>query len=419
LDIIVVGGGFVGLLTAYRLRRRGYSVVVVGGHAPRLGASWGNAGLIHQGSTTAVPEIMGFWRVLRLALKPGSYISTSPGVVLREALPGGWIWRYARSLSRGGAARLGAVLTPLASEGRAGWIEILRAEGLEVDMLERGSIEVFFSEELLKLEAAPAAEMAGRVGFRVRVLSAIECRELEPLLSERVAGGIYYLDDVWINPAKALESVISVLQRMGVDVFWEAASSVKLEGEGVRVESTSRVWRGERAVIAAGAWTGRLVRRLGVKIPIIAGRGYLALLEPVDERLARPIFYSDEKIVISQTAAGNIRVNSYFELNSPEAPLDQSKIERMVKRGLGIVRLRSRPRVVDEWVGSRPCTPDGLPVIGAIDPRSRLIVAVGHCRLGVTLSPATARLVEELVEGVENPVLTHFSPWRFSAKSRR
>lgn len=416
-DVVVVGGGFIGLLAAYRLQRSGLKVVVVGGESPRLGASWGNAGLIHQGSTTAVPEILGFWRVVRLALRRGSYISSNPWIALRESLPGGWIWRYARSLERGSIARRGEILAGMSQEGKRVWLELIREEELDSELTERGSIEAFFSEELYKLESRVVADEAARLGYRIQTLDGERCRELEPLLRENVAGGIHYIDDVWINPSKTLESLAMVLQRMDVKLIWERAGPVKLIDDGVRIASRSGEIRAERAVIAAGAWTKKILESFRINIPLIAGRGYLAVSEPVRERVTRPIFYADEKIVISQTRDGNMRFTSYFELNSPDAPIDRAKIVSMVRKAREAIVLEKYPEIIDEWVGSRPCMPDGLPLIGKIDERGRVIIATGHCRLGLTLAPSTARLVEELIAGREPSELRYFSPSRFSRRS--
>ncbi|GBC71280.1 D-amino acid dehydrogenase [Candidatus Calditenuaceae archaeon HR02] len=413
-DAIVVGGGFVGLHTAYRLHKSGLRVVVVGGEGPRRGASWGNAGLIHQGSTTTVPEIMGFWRVVRLALRRGSYISSNPWIALRESLPGGWLWRYARSLKKEQLAVRAALLARLVRESKKLWLEIIRSEELDTELLEQGSIEAYFSEELFSLESRVVSEESAKLGYRVQILEGEKCRELEPLLREGVAGGLYYVDDAWVNPSKTLNSLISALQRLGVQIVWERVRGVREDGDGVKVEADSGGLRAGHVVLAAGAWTRNLLKSLGVEIPLIAGRGYLAVSEPVKKRLSRPLFYADEKIVIGQTADGNLRFTSYFELNNPDAPLDRSKIIQMVRKAKRAIKLEDEVRIVDEWVGSRPCIPDGLPLVGRIGGKGRVLVATGLCRLGLTLSPATAMLVEDVITGRENPLLQHFSPARFS-----
>ncbi|MEM1922371.1 MAG: FAD-dependent oxidoreductase [Nitrososphaerota archaeon] len=412
-DVVVVGGGFVGLQTAYRLHKAGFRVVVVGGEAPRKGASWGNAGLIHQGSATTVPEIMGFWRVVRLALRRGSYISSNPWIALKESLPGGWIWRYARGLKREEMARRGAILAGFILESKRLWLDLIKGEDLDAELLTAGSIEAYFSEELFSLESRVLAEDMAERGYRVDIVDAEGCRELEPLLSENVVGGIYYVDDAWINPAKTLNSFISAIERMGVKILWERAEKASEDREGVSVETGKTSLRGEYVVLALGAWTGRLFKSLGVKIPLIAGRGYLAVTEPVSQRLSRPVFYADEKIVISQTSEGNLRFTSYFELNAPDAPIDRSKIIRMLQKVKGALNLPDKLSVMDEWVGSRPCIPDGLPVIGRLSEKGRIVVATGLCRLGLTLSPSTAILVEDIITGRDNPALRYFSPTRF------
>jgi glycine/D-amino acid oxidase-like deaminating enzyme len=412
-DVVVVGAGFVGLYSAYRLKRAGYEVALVAGGSLRRGASWGNAGIIHQGSTTTVPEIMGFWRVVRLALRRGSYLSTSPVTALKESLPGGWIWRYAKSLRRELIAQRGRILSGLVTESKDLWLETIRAEGLETELVEAGSLEAYFSEELFLHESSVISAEAPSLGYRVEVIDGERCMEMEPLLERGVVGGLYYPDDLWVNPAKTLESLYQAVQRTGVRMVPEDADNLRDEGGRVRVRTRSEELEAEQAVVASGAWAGRMLSWARVRIPLAAGRGYLAVTEPTASRISRPTFYADEKIVISQAAGGELRLTSYFELNDPDAPLDRSKIRSMLEKARKIFPPLRGLRTLDEWVGSRPCLPDGLPVIGRLSERSGIIVATGLCRLGLTLSTATGRLVEGIVSGREDPILRHFSPQRF------
>jgi D-amino-acid dehydrogenase len=126
------------------------------------------------------------------------------------------------------------------------------------------------------------------------------------------------------------------------------------------------------------------------------------------------VICADQRTIVGQTKAGEFRISSYFELSSPDAPPDNSKFERMRRWSVPVLPVLSDLKFKITWVGSRPCTPDGLPVVGKIRGTENLYVAAGHCRLGATLSAATGKLVAEMVEGREPEILRELSPDRFS-----
>ncbi len=412
-EVLIVGGGFVGLHSAYRLHELGYRVRVYAGDLSRA-ASWGNAGIIHQGSITAVPEVMGLLKLIRLTLRRDSYVSIRPSFALREIGPKGWLTRYVSEVRSGRIAVKARVLQRLLLESRSLWLDVIRREGIDAELNESGSIEVFASRENFEHESEFRSRESRELGYRVRVLDGDECREMEPLLSEHVVGGLYYPDDLWINPQRTVYSFADALRRRGVEVIDGFVDSVGIEDGRAYALTRNGRERPEVLLVCAGAWTRKVLRSAGLDVPVVAGRGYLAVTEPSERRLARPVICADQRVIVGQTRAGEFRLSSYFELASPEAPPDNAKFERMRRWALPVLPVLKGLGFRITWVGSRPCTPDGLPVVGKIRGTENLYVAAGHCRLGATLSAATGKIVAEMIEGTEPEVLRDLSPERFA-----
>ncbi len=409
----MIGGGYVGLHSAYRLHELGYKVRVYAGDLGRA-ASWGNAGVIHQGSITAVPEVMGLLKLLRLTLRRDSYVSIRPSFALREIGPRGWLTRYVSEVRSGRLAAKARVLQRLLLESRGLWLDVIRREGLDAELNESGSIEVFAVRENFEHESEFRRRESSELGYKVEVLDGDQCREMEPLLSKEVVGGLFYPDDLWINPQKTIYSFADALRRKGVEVVERFVESVRVEDGRAYLLTKEGRESADVVLVCAGAWTRDVLRSAGVRVPVVAGRGYLAVTEPSQHRISRPVICADQRTIVGQTKAGEFRITSFFELASPDSPPDSSKFERMRRWSVPVLPVLSDLRFQITWVGSRPCTPDGLPIVGKIRGTENLYVAAGHCRLGATLSAATGRLVAEMVEGKEPDILRELSPERFA-----
>lgn len=411
-EAVVVGGGFVGLHAAYRLRSMGLRVKVYTGGDARRAASWGNAGIIHQGSITAVPEVMGLRKLLALTLKRGSYVSIRPSFAFRELLPGGWLWKYVNEVRRGALAENAALLQQVLAESKRLWLEVIKELNLESDLNENGSIEVFTVQKNFEFEAEFRERESRELGYSVRRLDGDECRSVVPQLSREVVGGLLYPDDVHINPSKTITSFLRALRSMGVEVSEERAS-LKLSDGSVSVVDREGSLTPDHLVVCSGAWTRELLRGVGIELPVVAGRGYLAVTEAIGERFGRPIIYADNRVIIGQTVSGEVRLTSVFELASPDAEPDASRFERIREWASTALPLVRGLKFVDTWVGPRPCTPDGAPVVGKVKGLRNVVVATGGCRLGATLSSSMGLMVAEVVGGRERPMLSRLSPERF------
>jgi D-amino-acid dehydrogenase len=177
------------------------------------------------------------------------------------------------------------------------------------------------------------------------------------------------------------------------------------------VETTHGPLRAGAVVVAAGAWSGRLAASAGVRLPLQGGKGYAAEWDPAEAPLRMPLYLHDQRVV-ANPMADRTRMTGGLLLDGLDESFDARRVRAIASAAEDVLGVRARPRLV--WRGLRPCTPDGLPVIGAHPRVPSVVFATGHGMLGVTLGPLTGRLVASVLRGqASHPALERLSPARF------
>jgi D-amino-acid dehydrogenase len=179
---------------------------------------------------------------------------------------------------------------------------------------------------------------------------------------------------------------------------------------GVTVRTRDGDLRAGHVVVAAGAWSGRIAAQLGVRVPLVAGKGYAVDWDATASPLCTPLYLHDERCV-ANPMGDRLRVTGGLVLGGLEQRGDPRRVAAIRAVAAAVLGVTRNGR---SWSGLRPCTPDGLPVVGAHPRAERVLFATGHGMLGVTLGPLTGRLVAELAAGAaDHPALAALSPARF------
>lgn len=408
-DVVVVGGGAIGACCALELARRGASVTLLE-RGPELawGCSAGNAGLICPSHAAPLANPAALKEGLRWMWKPDSpfYLRPRPSVIP-------WIARFVAA-SRPERARASApVIRELASASLTLHAE-LKAEGLETGLERRGSLNVYESPAAFAAAKREAAQ-AAREGLRPEVLDGAASHELEPALAVTPAGAVYYPGDAHCNPLDFVRAVGAAAAEAGATIRTRT-EAIGLRRRDRRVDAVSTtagdVVAGE-VVVAAGAWTPLLARELGLFVPVEGGKGYHVDLEPGDGDPRVPIWFQESR-VIATPLAGRVRLAGTLELAGLDLSIDRRRVEAILRAGRRGVRGLATRNVIEVWRGLRPCTPDGLPIVGRPAACDNLVLATGHAMMGLTLAPVTGRLVGEIVSGAEpSHDLAPLSPGRF------
>lgn len=294
-------------------------------------------------------------------------------------------------------------------------IEDLASSGtIDVEFQRNGALMVYLSKENLARHTEDLERIGGSQ-LHFKVLDPEECRRFEPGLSKDLAGGVFFEDDGWVNPMKLLEEMRRLIVESGALVISEEVDRVEVKDGEVKglVLGDSRLLADE-FVFAVGTSSSKLLGR-EVSIPIAPAWGHTITLAPGRVRIGRPVNFGDQRVALSQTSSGSMRISGFFELAPTDFRPSAERYEWLKRTASIMIPGIDELNVQELWSGMRPCTPDGLPVIGRISRLRNAILASGHCREGVTLAPAAGRIVATLVGSPRNEstVSTLLSPLRF------
>jgi D-amino-acid dehydrogenase len=397
-DVVVVGAGIVGLSIAYRLARDGARVTLVDARRSLDSASAGNAGIYAPGHIPLVRPGLS-----RRALR-WLFDRNAPLALRWRQLPRlvPWLWSFHRSCTPVQTERCLAVLGALVRLGRGDLEAVVRSESIACSWQPTGWLDVFTTESGRR-EAAHEADAAERHGFRVELWSGAQLREREPAFSAAVQGALWHTDGVSLDPGRFIGGLVEAIRRHGVDLREETrVEALWLEGDrcrGVRLPGGETIVA-DTTVVAAGSWTPSLTAAAGLRLPLAAGKGY-----HLDLPLPAPALRIGSVLIESSLAmtplGDRLRLAGTLEFAGFDQRLRAHRLE-LLRRGAAPY-LRSLPDgpVLSRWCGLRPCTPDGLPVIGWVPDVSGLLVATGHAKMGLTLAPGSARLAAGLIAGRE------------------
>ncbi len=404
-NVAVVGAGMVGLATAWFLQERGVSVTVLDREGVAAGASWGNAGWLTPGITTPLPEPAVLKYGVRAVLSPSSPVYVPPTANPRLL---SFLTRFARNST---AKRWEKAMHSLVPINRlALWaFDVLGENGVDAQTQDAKSFLAAYrtaEERRTLLEEIEHIHKAGQ-GIEFDVLTGDDARGVEPSLSDEVGAAIRLHDQRFINPGAYVNALAdSVRARGGRIVTGVPVQKVFDRESYVEVDGTSY----DAVVLATGAWLGSLARRFGVKTIVQAGRGYSFSI-PMEHVPSGPVYFPAQRVACTPLG-DRLRVAGMMEFRPADAPLDPRRVGAITEAARPLLRGADLDARQDEWVGPRPVTPDGLPLIGATK-SPRVFAAGGHGMWGITLGPATGQLLAETITTGRAPVeLAPFDPLR-------
>ncbi|MEU3458007.1 FAD-dependent oxidoreductase [Micromonospora sp. NPDC006766] len=408
--VAIVGAGMVGLATAWFLQERGVEVTVLDRTGVAAGASWGNAGWLTPGITTPLPEPAVLRYGLRAVLSPSSPVYVPPRADPRLLRFLAGFTRHSTAAKWRTAMRAYIPMNRRAFEA----FDALGAGGVAAMTHEAKSFIAAYrteAERSVLLDELAHIHAAGQE-IEFDVLTGAEAREVEPSLSENIGAAIRLHGQRFINPGEYVHSLAGSVRARGASLVTGAdVVDVRDEGTGVRVVTSAGAdERYDAVVLATGTWLGELGRRFGVRTVVQAGRGYSFSVK-MEHVPSGPVYFPAQRVACTPLG-DRLRVAGMMEFRSAEAPLDRRRILAIAEAARPLLRGADLDGRVDEWVGSRPCTPDGLPLIGATR-SSRVFAAGGHGMWGITLGPLTGSLLaEEMTTGRRPTELQPFNPLR-------
>jgi len=408
--VIVIGGGAVGLISAYHLRRDGADVTIIDARQTGRGAAEVNAGWIVPAESAPVPGPGMISTSLKWMLRRDSplYIRPSLDPVFLKFLIGMW-----RSCTAS-AQRAGFEAHLRLADGTIEAYEDYRADGIDFELRTDGLLMAFTDQHNLD-HYRGMLDLTRRYQRDPQVLIGDAVRVHEPKLSDAVYGGIFFPHEKHIDPVALMRGLHRRLVELGVRIVENAP----LAGVRIDQDRITHITAGEERlsadayVLAAGPWTGPLSTLIGVPLPVRPGKGYSIDVPPYGLRSATNL--SDAKVAVTPLSR-NLRLAGTMEFGGLDEELNQIRIGAILAAPGRYFRDWTPPATpMTPRAGIRPMTPDGLPIIGRLGPLTNGYVSTGHGMQGITLGPGSAAALSTLVLRGELPdVLLPFSPARFT-----
>jgi D-amino-acid dehydrogenase len=411
-DVLVLGGGVIGLACALYLLRAGRSVTILEQGTAASACSHGNCGTITPSHTMplAMPGMIG--QALRWLFKADAPFRVAPRLdfALLE-----WLLQFAHRCTWADFKRITAAKAPLLRLAREGIEELVRSERMDCEFETTGTLNVY-RDTLAFEKSAWLPQTLRDVGMQIEVLDGARCRELEPALNGSIIGGYFNAQDAHLRPDRYAAGLTQAVKARGGQILESTKiTGFRLDGDRIGAVATQRgEFAGRDVVFALGAWSPLLARQLDLRIPIQPGKGYSITYDRPQRCPRIPLTLKERAVCVTAWNSG-YRLGSTMEFAGYDDSLNRTRLDALRRGAAEYLHEPEGPRVVEEWYGWRPMTYDDLPILGRAANVQNLVLATGHGMLGVTMSAATGLLIGELVTGQPPSLdLASFSPARFN-----
>jgi D-amino-acid dehydrogenase len=413
MKIGIIGGGVIGLSSAYYLSKAGHEVTILEQGNMKDGCSFGNAGMI-------VPS-----HIIPLAA-PGMiskgirwmFNSTSPFYV-KPRLSGDlikWGHHFYKNSTKEHVAKSAPALKEISLLSKAMYQQLSNELPFDFGYNERGLLMLYQTQETEHEESETAA-LANKHGIEARILSAQEVQALEPDVRVNVRGGVYFPGDAHITPQAYVSQMISYLANNAVEILSSTTvTDFRVEERKIKGVSTDKgEFQFDEVIIATGSWSGVIVSKLGISLPMQAGKGYSFTLKEVEKNIRIPSIFLEARVAVTPMGK-HLRFGGTMEITGIDHSISMNRVKGIVDsipKYYPEMKV-SMPDKSQIWHGLRPCSPDGLPYIGRSKKNDNLIIATGHSMMGLSLGPGTGKLVSEIIDNAKPSIsLEMFNPERF------
>ena len=411
-SVVVVGGGIVGLSTAYYLHKAGHTVTVLDKSDITSGASFVNAGYLTPSHIVSLASPGMITQGLKYMFNSSSPFYMKPRLDLDFLR---WTLYFKKSSTKAKVEKAMPVIRDINLLSRELY-EGIRASGDlgDFNIGDQGLMMVYQTNEAFdhEMEVVKKGAEMGLVG---KHLSKEELKKLEPGVDFNAEGAILWECDRHTTPPLIMKRMVEYLQRSGVAIHKnEVVTDLSFsEGRISEVKTANTSYKADEVVFAAGSWTSELSKKLNLKLPLQAGKGYrINVEEPTN--ITMPAILMEKKIAVTPME-GFTRFAGTMEFSGINHTIRKERVEAIAKgvehyyRGLQIPEEAKQ----NAKCGLRPVSPDGLPYIGKPKNIDNLTIATGHAMMGWSLGPATGKLVAEIISGAKTSMdISPFDPLR-------
>ncbi len=404
----IIGGGIIGLSSAYYLSKAGHQVTILDKGDLSDGCSFGNAGMIVPSHfiPLAAPGMIS--KGIRWMFNSSSPFYVKPSLnpdLLR------WGYLFYKSASNENVDKGIRALKELSLFSKLMYRQLVQDLPFDFGYHERGLMMLYQTAETEK-EEIETAHLANENGIEARVLSLLQIQNLEPDLRVQARGGVYFPADAHLTPQQLVKGLIEFLKDAGVEfktdceVFDFTIQNKKIQSLTTNLGQFSF----DKMVLATGAWSGSVAKRLNLTLPMQAGKGYSFTINGVQKNVRIPTIFLEARVAVTPMGS-SLRFGGTMEITGVNHKISMNRVKGIVNSIPNYypdmkVEMPAKEKI---WHGLRPCSPDGLPYVGRSEQINNLVISTGHAMLGLSLAPGTGKLVADLIN--EDPVSVNLSPF--------
>lgn len=411
-EIVIVGGGVIGIACAYYLSKTGAKVTVVEKDTLAGACSQGNCGYICASHILPLTEPDALWTGMKSMLNPKAAFRIKPQ--MRPEL-WRWLFEFARRCNRMQMLVAGRALQSILESSLVAYKQLMQDEALACEWTEKGLLYVFKTDSALEHFGKMDRFIAENFGVAATRIEGTELPEFDGALKPGLAGAYHYPDDASLRPDLLNSQWVEKLRTRGVE-FIDHCQVTGLEKHGGQVhalETSQGLIRGDRFVFAVGAWSAKLAPLLGCRIPVEPGKGYSVTMSRPALSPTYPMLLPEDKVGVSPFEHG-YRLGSMMEFAGYDARIHAHRIEQLRHSAEHYLVEPHTETVLETWYGWRPMTWDSLPIIGQVPNLENSYLCTGHNMLGMAIASGSGLLLKELMME-EKPHIDPgpYSPSRF------
>lgn len=412
-DILIIGGGIIGLSSAYYLTKAGHKVTILDKGDLTDNCSSGNAGMIVPSHFIPLATPGMIQQGIRWMFNSKSPFYVKPS--LNPALIS-WGLKFMKHANDKHVEASAVPLRNLSLLSKKLYQGLEQEAGFNFGLVDKG-ILMFYKTEQAAEEEAHLAAKARELGLDMEVLTPAQCEALQPGLKLDVLGAVHYRCDAHVYPNALIAGLTNYLLKSGVKIEKnQMVTHMETSGSKItKVFTGAKEWTADQYIIAGGSWSPAIAKMVGMKISLLPGKGYSFMVPEPENRMTIPALLAEARVAITPMN-GQLRYGGTMELDKINTRINMNRVEGIVE---SIPKYfpdlhPAVPAQKDIWFGFRPASPDGLPYIGRSDKYGNLVVATGHGMMGLSLGPATGNLVSEIISEQPTTIDTKaFSVSRF------
>ena len=394
-DVLIIGGGAIGLATALALLDAGRGVRILEAGAVGGGASHGNCGTItpSHAPPLAAPGVVA--QALRWMFTPDAPLYLKPRI---DPALWHWLLRFAARCNPRDWRQSTQARAALLNDARARLADWVGRYGLQCEFEEEG-LDYVFRDPRKFQQYVDESVVLKTFGIATQVFGGTDYEREEPAMLPGVAGAIRFPGDARLRPDRYVAELARVVRERG-GVIEEQCRVDRLEptSDGVRLATSQGERKGGEAVIALGAWTPAFARRLGIRAPIQPGKGYSITYSRPARVPRHPMVLKDRSVCVTVWDSG-FRLGSTMEFSGHDDTLNATRLAALERGAREFLREPVGAEVHERWCGWRPMTWDDLPLLGRAPGQRKVWIAAGHGMLGISMSTATGQLMADLMTG--------------------